>query len=193
MLIFPHDQALAKIGNIIESLLEKKERVIIAIDGMSASGKTTFARDLGNAYTAEIIQMDDFFLQDHQRTESRLAEIGGNVDYERFMNQVIANLIQKDAFAYEAYDCRKKTMSEKYFANDHQVVIVEGAYSLRRDFRFIYDLKILFQIDEKKQRERVLKRNRSMYRMFVDTWIPMENKYIEGNNLKRIADVIIKV
>ena len=32
--------------------------------------------------------MDDYFLQPYQRTEERLAEPGGNVDYERFKEEI---------------------------------------------------------------------------------------------------------
>ena len=47
---------------LIEGRLEKQERVIVALDGMSCSGKTTFARALAEKFSGSVVYMDDFFL-----------------------------------------------------------------------------------------------------------------------------------
>ena len=54
--------------NEINRLLEHKSRVIVAIDGMAASGKTTLAECLRKEFDAEVVHMDDFFLKDYQKT-----------------------------------------------------------------------------------------------------------------------------
>ena len=56
----------------------------VAIEGGSASGKTTLSQLLETIYDCTIFHMDDFFLQPHQRTPLRYAEVGGNIDRERF-------------------------------------------------------------------------------------------------------------
>jgi len=53
-----------------------KQYILIAIDGKCASGKTTLGLYLKNNLDANLFHMDDFFLQKHQRTEERLAEVG---------------------------------------------------------------------------------------------------------------------
>ena len=75
----------------IDKLL-KKGSVKIAIEGGSASGKSTLAQYMEDIYTCTVMHMDDFFLQPHQRTPERFAEIGGNVDRERFLNEVLIPL-----------------------------------------------------------------------------------------------------
>lgn len=72
----------------IKEKLRNKQPLIIAIDGRSASGKTTLAKELNELFLSEVIHMDDFFLQPEQRTEERLSEVGGNVDRERFLREV---------------------------------------------------------------------------------------------------------
>lgn len=57
--------------------------------GPCASGKSTLAETLADIYRCPVVHMDDFFLQPHQRTPERLAQPGGNVDYERFDAQVL--------------------------------------------------------------------------------------------------------
>ena len=67
-------------------------RLVIAIDGKCATGKTTLAARLASGLDADVIHMDDFFLPPAKRTQQRLSEPGGNVDYERFMEEVLLQL-----------------------------------------------------------------------------------------------------
>jgi len=46
----------------IDALLEGKERVLVAIDGDAAAGKSTLGRQLAAHYSCELLAMDDFFL-----------------------------------------------------------------------------------------------------------------------------------
>ena len=68
----------------IDRMMAERESVTVAIEGKCTSGKTTLANYLGEVYDCNVFSMDSFFLQPHQRTEERLAQPGGNVDYERF-------------------------------------------------------------------------------------------------------------
>ncbi|MBQ2308773.1 MAG: hypothetical protein II373_04265, partial [Clostridia bacterium] len=67
----------------IDRLCREKSRVVVAIEGGSASGKSTLAEMLSEIYGCSLIHMDDFFLRPEQRSEQRLSEIGGNIDRER--------------------------------------------------------------------------------------------------------------
>ena len=68
----------------IRRLLNERGAVVVAIDGNSASGKTTLAEELREEFSARVFHCDDYFLQPYQRTEQRLNETGGNFDRERF-------------------------------------------------------------------------------------------------------------
>ncbi len=61
----------------IDERLPRQERLLLAIDGGSASGKTTLAALLAQRYGCPVFHMDDFFLRPEQRTPQRLAEPGG--------------------------------------------------------------------------------------------------------------------
>ena len=58
--------------------------VRLAIEGGSASGKTTLGQILAGRYGCTVFHMDDFFLRPEQRTPARFAEPGGNVVRLRF-------------------------------------------------------------------------------------------------------------
>ncbi|MFP4478705.1 MAG: uridine kinase [Candidatus Izemoplasmatales bacterium] len=187
------DESLDLLKQKIDDLLKKQSRVIVGIDGMAASGKTTLAKTLSGQYKSKVIHMDDFFLQDHQKTKERLLEVDGFIDYERFEEEVIQPLKSNNAFIYHAYDCQSQQMTEKFFEDEYQVVIIEGAYALRKSFYEAYDIKILMLIDEDKQESRIKERNSSyLLERFKQEWIPRENHYIKTCDLEKSVDYIIK-
>ncbi|MBQ4050287.1 MAG: hypothetical protein IJD13_01520, partial [Oscillospiraceae bacterium] len=83
----------------IDRLLAEKEAVTVAIDGSCASGKSTLAAALTERYDCNLFHLDDFFLRPEQRTPERFAEVGGNVDYERFQEEVLLPLKAGKAFS----------------------------------------------------------------------------------------------
>jgi len=176
----------------IDELLNNKEKVVIAIDGQSASGKTTLAKQLSNHYHAPIIHMDDFFLTLEQRTKERLSEIGGNIDYERFEDEVLNHI--KDLIIYmRPYDCQSFTFKDSQKIEFNQILIIEGAYSLRLPWQNLYDLKIVLTIDEVLQKERIQLRNPKLIDRFINEWIPKENLYISHHEVLKNADIHVHI
>ena len=51
----------------IDRLMAERERVIVAVDGGSASGKTTLGELLQSVYACPVFHMDDFFLRPEDR------------------------------------------------------------------------------------------------------------------------------
>ena len=100
------DASYLKILDIIPSVnVSEKTPFVIAIDGMSGSGKSTLGELLHmNFPQSNLFHMDDYFLQPHQRTKDRLAEIGGNVDYERFHDEILLHLADKNGLTYRPYN-----------------------------------------------------------------------------------------
>lgn len=173
-------------------LLVQTAPIIIAIDGPSASGKTTFAQRLLKRYQdAQVFHMDDFFLPPAFRTAQRLETPGGNVYYERFLQEVLQPLMLREAFTYQAYDCVTGGLTPKN-ASPAQLSIVEGAYSLHPALRDYYDLKIFLEVDEEAQAKRIVQRNGlEAAQRFFNHWIPLENKYFDGLSIREAADVIL--
>lgn len=189
------DSRYIKLLPLIKEISKKlliKEKVIVAIDGKAASGKSTAADLLSSLFETEIIHMDDFFLPINLRTEKRLNEPGGNVHYERFKEEVISKLNSGNGFEYKKFDCSIMDFNESVNVNKCQVLIIEGAYSLHPIFEKYYDISAFFDIDEKEQLSRILKRNgEKMALVFKWKWIPMENKYIDHFKIKDDCDLII--
>src|SRR5699024_8655645 len=114
----------------IEEILREKEYLQIAIDGRCASGKTTLAGRLRSLCGCNVISMDSFFLRPEQRTVERLQEPGGNVDYERFIEEVLTPLKVRRPFSYRPFDCRSQMLKAPVPVIPGPVTVVEGSYSL---------------------------------------------------------------
>lgn len=175
----------------IEQLFQEKETVIVAIDGNCTSGKTTLAHQLSEVYDCNVFHMDDFFLRPEQRTPERFAEIGGNVDYERFQEEVLLQLKSGKAFSYRPFSCSTFTMSDPVSIQPKRLNIIEGSYSLHPYFGDVYDLKIRLTISPELQRQRILERPVFLHKRFFEEWIPMEDRYFEKFGIQCKSDLIL--
>lgn len=169
--------------------LELKNRVIVAIDGPCASGKTTYADKLAKEFNGIVFHMDDYFLPKELKTKERFSEIGGNVHHERLEEEILKH-IEEDTVTYQKYNCRIESFEETLTVLLPKVIIVEGSYSLRSNLRPYYDIKILLEIDSQEQLLRLEKRNKQLLERFVKEWIPLENKYFEEERLFEVSDYI---
>ena len=104
------ERIIGEIRRRVDMLLTDQQQVLIAIDGSCTSGKSTLAAALAEVLDCNLFHMDDFFLRPEQRTPERLDETGGNVDYERFREEVLLPLRTGTAFAYRPYDCKTGTL-----------------------------------------------------------------------------------
>jgi uridine kinase len=180
-----------KIYNRIDDLLRKNIRVIFAIEGRCASGKTTLAKQMQKKYEGNLFHMDDFFLQPVQRTPARLAEPGGNVDYERFYIQVLTPLTRGECFSYRPYDCGTLAMGKEINVNAHPVNIIEGTYSMHPTLQPAYNGKIFLSVDKNTQLKRLKERSPHLLDRFIGEWIPMEEMYHSTFNIKGMCDFIL--
>ena len=157
--------------------MQDREQILIAIDGSCTAGKTTLAAVLEKVYDCNVFHMDDFFLRPEQRTEERLAQPGGNVDYERFREEVLQPLQTGEAFSYRPYDCSTGMLKEPVAVTPKKINIIEGTYSHHPYFGEPYDLRVFLQVSEEVRRQRILRRPAFLHKRFFEQWIPMEQHY----------------
>lgn len=183
----------APIVEYISEMLKINESssVLVGIDGMCASGKTTLGYYLQNEFDCNLFHMDDFFLQKRQRTQERLNEIGGNVDYERFKKEVIVPTLNKQIIKYRPYSCTLGTIQVGEELSFKRLNIIEGSYCQHPYFGDIYQIKIFMTISDIKQIERIRIRNGdNMLKMFISEWIPKEKEYFEKYQIRENSILI---
>lgn len=178
----------------IDEARERKQTLVLAIDGRCGSGKSTLAQELAQVYACQVIAMDDFFLPIPLRTKARMEEPGGNVHYERFDQQVIAGLRQGEGFSYGVFECGNvMQITHENRIEPGGLLVVEGSYSLHPKFGQYADISVFMDIDPRLQTRRILARNgEEMLQRFVDTWIPMEEDYFQRTGTKEKCDFVYK-
>lgn len=178
----------------IDRKAAEQSRVVLAIEGGSASGKTSLAALLEQVYGCRVFHMDDYFLRPEQRTAERLAEPGGNVDRERFEAEVLRPLCEGKPVVYRRYDCHTQTLAEPVEVLPAKLNVVEGAYSMHPALAGCYDLSVFLRIGAEHQRTRVLRRNGpEAAQRFFDQWIPLEQRYFDALDPERRCDLILEV
>ena len=174
----------------IRALAAAQPRVLVAIDGRCAAGKTTLAASLQAQLACNVFHMDDFFLRPEQRTPERLRQPGGNVDFERFLTEVLRPLRDGAPVTYRPYDCRTQQLCAPVHAEARPVNLIEGSYSCHPALWDLYDLHVFLSVGPEEQHRRIAARNgEKMLPMFTNVWIPMEETYFAQFRVAERADL----
>ena len=187
-------ERFAQVRERLEELIAGDDkRILIAIDGKCASGKSTLGFYLKDEFDANLFHMDDFFLQKEQRTPERMKEVGGNVDYERFLAEVLEPLMAGKTVKYRPFSCKTLQIGTGTEVLPKRVNIIEGSYSQHTYFGDIYDMKVFMEIEEEKQLENIRKRNgEEQLKVFKERWIPKEEAYFEAFQIKENSDIVVR-
>lgn len=178
----------------IDNMLGKSGVKILAIDGNSAAGKSSLASLLGEKYNCNLFHMDDFFLPQERKTEDRLREAGGNVDWERFKSEIIDDLFSGHSFIYRKFDCKVQTLGKPVNVRPTKLNIVEGVYSMHPELSPYYNLKVFMKAGKEEQSKRILLRNGpDMHKKFIEEWIPLENYYFSKLDIQSKCNFILEL
>ena len=157
----------------IRALAATQPRVLVAIDGRCAAGKTTLAASLQAQLECNVFHMDDFFLRPEQRTSERLHQLHDG-----------------QAVTYRPYDCHTQQLHAPVRAEVRAVSIIEGSYSCHPALWDLYDLHVFLSVGLEEQRRRIAARSgEKMLPMFTNVWIPMEETYFAQFRVAERADL----
>lgn len=178
---------------IISHILIKRvpdQPLFIAVDGMTCSGKTTFAKNLADALTCGglhtcNITTDDFCnpraLRYRSDEPDALQVYKYNFMEDFFVEKVLrpAKVNMDLEFTFTALDPVTDLYSKQvsYTMHKQSIVIVEGVFILKPIFNSYFDYRIMITVDPK------IQLTRAMVRDVVDRDNPLEK--IEEKYLKR--------
>ena len=187
-----YDDLIDYIASAANDIIRQKGRAVFAIDGRCASGKTTAAQVISQALPCTVFHADDFFLRSEQRTPERYAAPGGNFDRERFLNEVLIQAVSGEIVTYRPFDCKTMEMGEARVIHPEKIIIVEGAYCCHPELWEYYDRRIFFTVSPEVQILRIRKRNDDMAKMFIDRWIPLEERYFSEFGIMQRCDLVFQ-
>ncbi|MCI9140255.1 uridine kinase [bacterium 1XD42-8] len=178
-----------------ENFPQRDMPYLIAVDGRCGAGKTTLGKYLQEIAGWTIFHMDDFFLRPEQRTKKRLDTPGGNVDYERFLDDVLIPLKRGESdIVYRPFDCHKQKMEKPVHIKVKGICLIEGSYSCHPALWDYYDQKVFLTIDPEEQKRRIFGRNKGEgAELFIERWIPLEEQYFSAYGIEKRCDLRFKM
>ena len=168
--------------------------LVLAVDGRACSGKSTLARTLAERYGAQVISMDEFFLPLELRTPERYAEIGGNIHYERFCDEVARPLAIGGTVEYGVFDCSEMRVTHTRRIEPRGLIVVEGVYSHHPRLGNYADVTAALSISTDAQHKRLeMREPPEKVRAYLDHWIPLEERYFGQFGIIEKSDIVIDV
>lgn len=171
-----------------------KSLLLVAIDGHSAAGKSTVARQIRDGFdSVTIVQMDDFYrAMDPDERAGLSAEDGyfQYYDWERVAAQVLEPLSQGKDSRYQKYDWNLNRLDRWVDVKARGIVVIEGCYSARPELKGYYDIILLVQTSAERRRQRQLDRADATLE-WLERWDAAEHWYMERFQPIRYADALI--
>lgn len=181
------------VAKVIRGMKVPRRPVLIAIDGRCGGGKTTLAAALSELTGYPVVHMDHFFPRPFQRTAERLSIPGGNVDWERFLEEVLVPIRSGRLAFVRPYDCRTGEIGPASAVPEGPALIVEGSYSCHPALWDYYDLHVFINVDPATQMERIIQRNgEEKASEFADRWIPLEERYFEAAKIAGRCELFLE-
>jgi uridine kinase len=177
---------------VIRSTPRLDRPVVVAVDGVDASGKTTFAAQLADRYaerdrTAHVVHMDDFLnpraIRYRLGRDSPEGYFRDTYDLRTFISNVIEPLsagggrsIRSRAFDYRS---DRPIVDDPVSVRASDVVIVEGMFLLRDELAHLWDVSVFLDVPFSVSVRRMADRDGSN----PDPDDPSVRRYVEGQRI----------
>ena len=176
------------IGRITEVLMARAEHVpvVVAVDGRSGGGKTTFARALAAHTDAALVSTDDF------------AWWHSHVDWpDLLIDNALAPLRNGQAVDFRPPAWIERGREGSITAPARPVVVVEGVGSAQRRMRPELDAVVWVQSDAEESERRGIERDLrerpdpAEAKRFWDEWMSAEVPFQQEQRTWAVADLVV--
>jgi uridine kinase len=178
----------------IDTVINQKEKVNIAIDGHASSGKTTLSSMLKEVYDCNIFHIDDFFKKPEINQNEPYSIYGSNIDFQKIKENIFNQIEKEEDIMYQELDLSTHQHKKPIMIPYKKLNIIEGSFSMHPRLIHYYDLKIFVKLRYLSQLRRIRKRNGFIKLFeFKTKWIPNENKYFKDLDIINQADLSISL
>ena len=203
------------IRQIIKRILAIKTSypIKVAIDGVDAVGKTTFANELAKELRRKKIKVIRASLDCFHNPKKIRYKKGNNspvgyyydsFNYKALINQLLKPLGKNGSYRYKTkvfnYLTDKKVETKSLKADKNSILIFDGVFLFRKELIKYWDYKIFIHADFKETLKRAVKRERDQYYLGNKQQIisKYKTRYISGQRIylqrvkpRKLADIII--
>ncbi|CAM4014266.1 kinase [Saccharibacillus endophyticus] len=191
-------------NNLISELLasNKSNRLIIGLDGLSRSGKTTYVKSLINELNQTKNKNCVFHLDDHIEPRSKRYNTGNeewreyyylqwNVEYLR--EELFEKLHEENEISIFYYEFEfDRQLLKRVKIPKQCVIIIEGVFIQRSEWRNYLDYVIYLDCPRETRFLREGKNTRENTQKFKDRYWKAEDFYLETIKPQDIANITIK-
>ncbi|GMU19841.1 MAG: hypothetical protein AMXMBFR12_10320 [Candidatus Babeliales bacterium] len=173
------------------STVQKKQPLLIGIDGRPGSGKTTVAIKLEEALHAQAIYLDEFFIPQEQWPKDAKPQFPFfYFRYQEFVEGVKA-LASGKPFSYFTYDWETNGLSKQVkVINPEGIIIVEGVSALNAELAPLYDKRIWVASDHTSEFAAIASReNEKNLDLWKNIYLPSVEIYCKQKPWQQ-ADII---
>ncbi len=151
--------------------------VLVGIGGRGGSGKTTLASLVPGA---QVVGTDEFW-------------DGAEFELSRLRAEVFEPILDGDQAAYHAFSWELQApFPEPRVVRPQGVIVIEGVCALHKLFREAYDLRVWVEAPRELRLARGIARDgEGARRIWEETWMPSEDRYVERDDPISAADLIV--
>jgi len=175
--------------------IEQRSVHVVAVDGHSAAGKSTFAEQVVRRFGAARIPGDDFYrVMDPDTRAGLSAQQGATLyyDWERMLDEAVTPLRHGRTARYRPYDWSRNCLSEQTSEIEPaSVVVVEGLFVSRPELGDAVDVCILVTSEPSIRRQRQADRADAS-QDWLDRWEAAERWYFEHVRKADSFDIIVQ-
>jgi uridine kinase len=184
------------------SKLHMGARFILGIDGLSRAGKTTLVKDLCQALQEQHIDVCVFHMDDHIVERNRRYNTGHEEWFEYYHLQWDVAWLKENFFSLvrrcnavslpfynpelDAHEVRLVPLP------DHGVVIIEGVFLQRQEWRGFFDYVVYLDCPRSKRFARESDSTQMNIEKFRKRYWPAEDYYLKTEVPMKRADMILR-
>lgn len=154
---------------------------LIGVDGLGASGKTTFAETLAAAIGGVVVHTDE------------LSAPGSDPwEIDRFSTEIWTPLSQGRAARYRVHHWTQPEPGDYREVPAGVPVVLEGVRSTARANPAPFDLKIWLEVAEPTRLARAEARDPGRFGCWTGNWMPIENAWLAAERPDLAADLVLR-
>lgn len=193
---------IINIVNKIHRFEQGQQRIVLGIDGLSRSGKTTLTKKVVQHLQEEnisvcLFHIDDYIVEKKRRYNTGFEEwieyyhLQWDVRWLKenlFQKLKKSNVLKLLTYDYDS-DTQKLEMTE---IPDTCVIIIEGVFLQRKDWREFYDIMIYLESSREIRFSRESESTKRNIEKFQNRYWKAEDYYLEVETPWEQADLVIQ-